>query len=118
MDVNGKVWGSTSKLFAKSNVEIFRIEGIKGGCSSMHTHTSKWSMFFVEKGRLKIVVEKNDYDLTDTTILDAQQSMIIAPGEYHRFEVLKEGTVAYEFYWVELQSNDIVRRDQGFVNDS
>lgn len=113
MDRNGKIWGCTSKLFSKNNVEVHRIEGSRGGRSSMHMHTTKWSMFFVERGKIAVEVEKTDYDLTDRTILGAGQSTILKPGEYHRFEVLQPGTVCYEIYWVELDPNDIVRRDVG-----
>ena len=112
MDVAGKAWGMTSKLFMQNNVEVCRIQGKKGGKSSIHRHTSKISMFFVESGSLLIAVEKNDYNLTDKTILLPQQSTIIKPNEYHSFEVL-EDCVVYEFYWVTLESEDIERRDVG-----
>lgn len=118
MDINGKIWGVTSKLFSKSNVELFRIVGKLGGKSSMHTHKAKWSMFFVESGKLKVIVEKSDYELIDETILEAQQSMIIPPGEYHQFEILQDQTIAFELYWVELNTNDIVRRDCGSLKES
>ncbi len=61
MDVNGKIWGETSLLFSKNNVELCRIVGIKGGKSSNHKHNSKFSKFFVEKGSIAVVIEKNDY---------------------------------------------------------
>jgi len=113
MDISGKVWGCTSKLFSKNNVEIFRIVGKTGGKSSMHKHSHKYSMFFVEKGRIKVVIEKNDYDLVDETILEPHQSMTIKPEEYHRFEVLDNDSICYEIYWTELDTNDIIRRDCG-----
>jgi len=116
MDISGKVWGHTSRLFSKNNVELYRIWGKKGGKSSMHRHVSKISLFFVEKGKLKVVVEKNDYNLVDETILTAGQQMTIRPEEYHRFEVLENDTVAYEIYWVEIDSNDIQRKDCGSID--
>ena len=116
MDINGKIWGYTSKLFAKNNVEIHRIFGIKGGKSSMHRHTAKYSMFFVEKGSLLITIEKNDYQLVDKTVLVAGQTIVIKPNEYHSFQVLENDTVAYEFYWTELDSNDIERKDCGSID--
>lgn len=113
MNISGKVWGTTSKIFNANNVEIHRIVGQKGGKSSTHMHANKRSMFYVEQGSLNIVVEKNNYDLIDTTTLTSGQSTIIEPEEYHRFEVIEDNTVAYEIYWVELDPNDIVRRDVG-----
>lgn len=115
MDKNGKIWGYTSKIFSKNNVEIHRIRGQLGGKSSMHRHVSKWSMFFVEVGCLKIRIEKNDYALTDETVLLYGESIIIKPNEYHSFEVMVQDTVAYEIYWTELDSNDIERKNCGSI---
>jgi quercetin dioxygenase-like cupin family protein len=118
MDISGKIWGYTSKLLSRSNVEIFRIVGKETGESSTHKHQAKWSMFFVEKGKIEVTVEKNSYNLVDITILNAMQSIIIEPGEYHKFKILEEGTIAYEFYWVELDSNDIQRKNCGSIEKS
>jgi quercetin dioxygenase-like cupin family protein len=115
MDVNGKIWGTTSRLFSKNNVEVHRIEGFKGGKSSMHRHTAKWSMFFVEQGTLRIFIEKNDYPLIDETILEEFHSIIIRPNEYHSFEIIEDGTVAYEIYWTELNPDDIERKNCGTI---
>lgn len=115
MDKNGKIWGHTSKIFSKNNVEVHRIEGFVGGKSSMHRHTSKWSMFFVEQGVLKILIEKNDYPLTDETILAPGESIVIKPNEYHAFEIMQQDTIAYEIYWTELDSNDIERKNCGSI---
>lgn len=113
MDISGKVWGTTSKIFAKNNIEVYRITGKKGGFSSMHKHKMKWSMFFVEKGSILVEVRKNDYDLVDVTELGHGQSMRLRPGEYHRFRVVDDDTIAYEFYWTELDPDDIEREDCG-----
>lgn len=115
MDKSGKIWGSTSKIFTGNNVEIHRIIGKKGGISSMHAHVHKHSMFYVECGSIAVEVEKNEYKLTDRTILHSGESTILRPSEYHRFEVLENATVCYEIYWVELDPDDIVRRDVGTI---
>jgi quercetin dioxygenase-like cupin family protein len=115
MDKSGKIWGFTSKIFSKNNVEVHRIEGYEGGITSMHRHTAKWSMFFVEKGKIKIYIEKNDYPLTDKTILKERESIIIRPNEYHCFEIMEEGSVAYEIYWTELNPDDIERKNSGSI---
>jgi mannose-6-phosphate isomerase-like protein (cupin superfamily) len=115
MDKNGKIWGFTSKIFAKNNVEVHRIEGKLGGKSSLHRHTAKWSMFFVERGHLKIHIEKNDYPLMDETILAPGETIVIKPNEYHSFEIYTANTVAYEIYWTELDSNDIERKNCGTI---
>ena len=115
MDKSGKIWGYTSKIFSKNNVEIHRIVVEQGGTSSMHRHTSKWSMFFVESGALKIRIEKNDYQLTDITCLEDGQSIIIRPNEYHSFEGMLTETIAYEIYWTELNPDDIERKNCGTI---
>lgn len=112
MEIVGKIWGSTSPLFHKNNVEIHRIEIKKGFKCSKHKHLSKYNMFFIEKGKIEVLVWKNSYDLVDTTVIQTQQSTVVAPGEYHLFQAL-EDTVAYEIYWVELLANDIQREDVG-----
>jgi mannose-6-phosphate isomerase-like protein (cupin superfamily) len=114
MEIQGKVWGSTSPLFCKNNVEIHRIEGVKGGYCSWHKHLAKYNRFFVESGIIKVTVQK-DYGsgtLEDVTILLPGQQTTVAPGEYHKFEVV-EDCVAYEIYWVELNPKDIERLTVG-----
>ena len=117
MNVQGKVWGTTSSLFNKNNVEINRITCVKDGYCSRHKHTSKYNMFFVENGSLEISVWKNNYDLIDKTILKAHDNCIVEPGEYHTFRCLDKDTVAFEIYWVEIDKNDIERSGVGGVED-
>jgi len=116
MEKQGKVWGETRKLFNKNNVEVSRIEVEKGGFSSTHKHEHKYNKFFVESGKLKILVWKNDYDLCDETIISEGESTVIVPGEDHMFEAL-EDTTAYEIYWVGL-TDDIVRKNHGGLKRS
>lgn len=112
MNTQGKIWGNTAELFNKNNVEIHRIETNKGGFCSKHKHEHKYNAFFVERGKLLVTVWKNDYNLIDQTIIGDQQMTIVKPGEFHKFESL-EDTIAYEIYWVELSSSDIVRENCG-----
>jgi quercetin dioxygenase-like cupin family protein len=118
MQVHGKIWGTTSPIFCKNNVEIHRIVGKKGGRSSNHKHISKHSMFFVEKGKIKIVIEKNDYSLIDETILTPGQSITISPHEYHYFEVIEDDSIAYEIYWTQIDPNDIERKNVGSLDST
>lgn len=114
-NIQGKVWGETECIFLKNNVEFHRIEAKKDGFCSKHLHEHKFNAFFVESGKLKITIWKNDYDLVDETIITSKQMSVVKPGEYHKFEAL-EDTVAYEIYWVELSTSDIVRENHGGVN--
>jgi len=115
MNIQGKVWGQTSILFDRNNVEIHRIECNKKGFCSKHKHLHKYNMFFIEKGKLKISIWKNDYNLVDETIIGVQESCIVSPGEYHFFECLEENTIAFEIYWVEINKDDIIRETVGGV---
>lgn len=116
MNRQGKIWGSTKSLFFKNNVEIHRIEANEGGYCSKHKHDHKYNAFFVERGQLKITVWKNDYDLVDETIISDQEMSIVKPQEYHMFEAM-EDTVAYEIYWTEINTDDIIRESCGGNNE-
>jgi len=115
MNKHGKVWGCTKNLFCKNNVEIHRIEVKEGGYCSKHKHNHKYNSFFVERGRLKITVWKNDYELVDETIISDQEMSTVQPKDYHKFEAI-EDTVAYEIYWTEIDKEDIIRENCGGKN--
>ena len=95
-------------------VEFDRIEVNKGG-SEYFIPCDIWNGFFVEEGELEIHVFKNDYDLTDKTILGPGDFMSVKPGEYHLFKANKN-TIAFEIYWPELLSEDIQRKSVGKMN--
>ena len=109
--VQGKIWGITSRLFSKNNVEVHRIEANRGGYCSKHSHSSKWNQFYVESGKLKVLIYKGD-EIVDSTVLTNGMMTSVAPNEIHQFEAL-EDTIAYEIYWAELQEVDIDRVDTG-----
>lgn len=113
MIIQGKVWGKTSPIFNKNNVELHVIAIEKGGFCSNHCHKHKFNKFVVLNGKLKVTITK-DYGLHDVTILEAGQECTVAPGEFHKFEAL-ERTEALELYWVELNEKDIVRVDVGGI---
>jgi len=110
--LQGKVWGKTERIHANGVLEFHRITATKGGTCSKHKHKFKWNGFFVETGKLKIRVWKNDYDLIDETILGAGDFTQVPPGEYHSFEAL-EDTIAFELYWAEFSHTDIERETVG-----
>lgn len=114
--IEGKVWGTTEKIFNKNNISFHRIEVKKGGYCSKHKHKYKYNAFFIESGSLKIYVWKNKYDLIDETIITNLQMTSVSPNEYHKFEALQD-TVAYEIYWSECEDNDIDRETVGGMSD-
>lgn len=115
MIIQGKVWGYTTPLFNKNNVELHIAEVKKGGYCSKHMHKYKFNRFIVLKGKLQITIWKdygNGTTSEDISILGISQECTVAPNEYHKFEALEDTTVL-EVYWVELNDNDIVRVDHG-----
>ena len=112
--IAGKVWGKTENVFTNHNFEFHRIEVNAGGYCSKHKHVHKYNGFFVESGKLVVSVWKSGYDLVDKTEISAGQFHVVPPGEFHVFEAL-EDTVAFELYWAEFDSNDIVRENHGGV---
>lgn len=117
MIIQGKVWGQTSPVFNKNNVEIHFMKIKKGGFCSKHLHRFKFNRFIVLEGKLKVTIWK-DYGnaiLDDVSILEGSHECTVPPGYYHKFEALEE-TRAIEIYWVELSEDDIERSDHGGVS--
>lgn len=114
MIIQGKIWGYTTPLFNKNNVELHVAVIRKGGFCSKHLHKYKFNRFVVLKGRLKVTIWKNygTDTLEDISILEVSQECTVMPGDYHKFEALEE-TTCLEIYWVDLNENDIVRADHG-----
>lgn len=111
----GKVWGCTELLLRTPLVEIHRLTILANAQCSLHSHSFKWNAFFVQSGRLSILVEKKDYPLTDITDLGPGDFTTVRPGEYHRFRAGDEPVQAIEIYYPETLSDDIVRKDFGSV---
>src|SRR5688572_17902449 len=97
VNVHGKVWGTTALLFCRNNVELHRITGVRGGYSSRHHHSSKFNLFFVERGTIVVRVWRGSQ--VDETQLMAGMTCTVPPGDIHQFEVLDDDTVAFELYW-------------------
>jgi mannose-6-phosphate isomerase-like protein (cupin superfamily) len=116
MDIFGKVWGKTQPLISNNNFSIHRLEIKKGSFCSKHLHKHKYNKFYVESGKLKVKIWKNDYKLIDEIILNKGESTTISPGEYHQFESV-EDCIVYEIYWVCLTEDDIVRETVGGKNE-
>jgi len=114
----GKIWGLTSCIFNRNNVEIHRIEAKKGGYCSTHNHKSKYNIFFVEKGLLKVTIFRWDagQEIKDEILLSKGEMTSISPGIDHMFEAI-EDTIAFEIYYVELDPSDIQRKNVGGIKN-
>jgi mannose-6-phosphate isomerase-like protein (cupin superfamily) len=111
-NITGKVWGDTSVIIQNPLVELHKINIKAGYKCSEHKHEHKWNGFYVVSGTLEIHVRKNNYELTDVTVLRAGDFTNVAPGEYHWFNSVTD-CVALELYYPELLKEDIVRKSVG-----
>ena len=110
----GKVWGQTIELLKTPLIEVHHILINPEMVCSMHKHEFKWNMFYVIKGELAIEVEKNDYDLLDTTLLKPGEWTSVKPNEFHRFRSITN-VEALEIYYLEPLTADIVRKNVGGI---
>jgi mannose-6-phosphate isomerase-like protein (cupin superfamily) len=109
---SGKAWGVTRELITRNGVGVHHIEIDAGGYCSKHRHVHKCNLFYVVHGQLEVEVWKSDYPLVDRTLLSANEQMVVAPGEYHRFRAISP-VQALEIYWTELDEADIERDECG-----
>lgn len=109
----GKVWGTTTPIFQSASTEVQSLYAKKGFRCSRHCHTSKSNLFLVISGKLKVTVEKDG--LEDEVFLGPGEMTVVSPGLYHEFEALMNSHLI-ELYWVELNPDDITRKDQGGVS--
>jgi quercetin dioxygenase-like cupin family protein len=114
MIIQEKIWGKTGEIFSKNNVEIHRIEIIKGGYCSRHYHEYKYNGFFLESGKLTIHLYKKDSNIEDITTLRPGDYTIVEPQVDHMFLAI-EDSIAYEIYWSHLPENDIIRKNSGGI---
>lgn len=112
----GKVWGSTTCLFAHAGVEVHRVRIKAGYQCSRHWHKQRANQFYVISGQLVIHTHKDGLD--DKTVLGPGQYTVINPGDRHQFEAVKD-TDALEIYWQgDFPPDDIIRETQGGKKNS
>lgn len=106
----GKVWGWTKPVFQSETCEVQHLKARKGWACSDHEHLGKHNLFYVLRGRLKVVTEKDG--LADETVLGPGEMTEVRAGCRHRFEALTACELI-ELYWVALDPDDIRRYSQG-----
>ena len=114
---SGKVWGETELILQTPFVEFHRIWVQQGGFCSLHKHEYKWNMFYVTSGELEVHIHKEDQNLIDVTILRQGEWTTVKPGEFHSFRARKY-TLAFELYYPQPLSEDIIRKTVGGMDDS
>ncbi len=111
----GKIWGNTQLILKTPLIEIHKLEVVPGGFCSWHKHRHKWNAFLIFAGSLTIEIRKEAYALTDKTMLRAGDITTVKPGEEHRFIAGLCPATAFEIYYPEMLSEDIVRSGVGGV---
>lgn len=106
----GKVWGTTERIFYSETCRVEYAEIRQGFRSSNHKHIHGHNLFYIVSGELRIVSKKGGLD--DAVVLTAGLSLTVDPGTVHRFESLTDVKLI-EVYWVEMIGEDIEREDQG-----
>jgi quercetin dioxygenase-like cupin family protein len=105
-------WGQSYLLYQDVGSALYRIEGKRGGASSMHRHAIKSNSFHVLSGRLAI----HSNDGMKHTIFPGQWFFVPA-GMWHRM-IFLEDTVGYEFYTGQIDLQDIERIEQGWTPEA
>jgi len=107
----GKVWGKTQLVFAWNNVEVHLLDTHSGYRCSRHSHEHKWNRFLVLSGAVKVTVWRES-GTADVSELVTGGITDVPPGVEHMFEVVNCSRML-EFYWVQLDPDDIHRIDEG-----
>jgi len=109
--LQAKVWGDTRLLYAANNTHCHLIRFRNGGYCSKHRHQHKWNRFVVLQGTLIVRIFRNEKIHEETTVREGQMTDV-PPGVWHQFEASEDGE-ALEFYWAELDAEDIERKTEG-----
>ena len=105
-----KAWGSDRCIKSNGCLALHRIEIDAGGFCSRHRHEHKWNGFFLESGKMTLMVWRESQP---TVIeLSAGDYAEVEPGCLHQFTCAGK-VVAYEMYWTQLDAFDIVRESTG-----
>ena len=105
-----KDWGTTEILFKTPFLEVHRIVVEPRMSCSMHKHEKKWNAFLILSGKLDI--EHESGELVGSIAMSPRGTGFhaVPPGDFHRFVTGAEQAVAYELYFPDVLSEDIVRR--------
>jgi mannose-6-phosphate isomerase-like protein (cupin superfamily) len=101
-----KVWGERW-LIREDSTHTTNILKLKAGFRcSWHKHATKWNLFVVITGVVKIKTADGE------TTLGPGEEFSVAPGLKHEFIVIEDGVMVEEMY-VEYDDADIIRDDAG-----
>jgi len=105
-----KIWGERWLVRKDSTHAVSYLEVKAGHRCSWHSHNTKYNLFVVLDGELKLVIEEMDVKAVVT--LRRGESFVINPGQWHEFRAVTDCMVIEEMY-VEYNESDIDRKIVG-----
>lgn len=111
MDRELKIWGERWILRKDSTHEVSYLQVRKGYRCSWHRHQSKYNLFVILKGTLKVEVE--ELGERRTIVLNKGESFTTKPGQWHEFSAPFEDAYVIEEMYVEYDNSDIERKELG-----
>ena len=106
------LWGTSVKVFDRSDLELWHLRGNAGGASSLHRHEKKANAFHCTRGVLRVIQLPAD-NRQKIDILHPGASVSVAVGIPHRLIWDVDGE-AYETYTGEIIEGDIERMAPGW----
>lgn len=102
-----KPWGWTACQFAGERFQFHQCHVLAGGFSSLHRHSGMWNRIYCRDA----IVEIDLPDMPQRMIrVNPGKIADIGPGTWHRFRVIKSGSL-WESYWGDCDLSDIERKD-------
>lgn len=105
-----KIWGERWVIRQDSTHAVSYLKVKEGYRCSWHQHSTKYNLFVVLEGRLRLIIE----EMGERSVIELQsgESFVIKPGQWHEFQAVKESRVIEEMY-VEYDEGDIHREKLG-----
>lgn len=106
MERTHKVWGERWLVRQDSTHATSYLKVKKNTRCSWHSHTAKFNIFVVLKGKVGIKTEHGEI------VLGPGQEFTVNPREWHEFHVYEDSEMIEEMY-VQYDEGDIERKELG-----
>lgn len=116
LGIHVKPWGLSQTNLCDGTLQVARCDVLKGGYSSVHKHNHKANVFVVHAG--SVIIDSYGGEPSEPYVpitrkqLGPGQSLVVLPGEFHRFYAL-DNSILSEVYFCNdstpVSWNDIER---------
>lgn len=105
-----KIWGERWLIRQDSSHAVSFLKVRKGYKCSWHVHQTKYNLFVILKGSLRLVIQ----EMSEIREVDLEkgEAFTIKPGQFHEF-VGVEDCECIEHMYVEYDEGDIERKNLG-----